>query len=188
MKMVKIGKLCEPDAERDAIHVAIAPVVAGDTFNPGTHIGFLDEVSTVEGEKAVGPCKTNIGIADPFLKQTIIKGQRFYVFLYPNTVTSIRHHWTHYAFSSKDTEESVAWMKSYISNYCRYDVQKNGIDAAYLEFMKGASEGHLHFWGSEITGRYELPQAEEFARHLSILLGEEIDLYDENAFTYSCSC
>ena len=39
----KIGKLLEPTAQRDAIHIAVAPVVAAETLEPGTGIGFEED-------------------------------------------------------------------------------------------------------------------------------------------------
>ena len=33
-----LGKLIEGRGERDAIHIAIVPVCAGENLNPGTHL------------------------------------------------------------------------------------------------------------------------------------------------------
>jgi hypothetical protein len=52
---VKVGTYCAPDAGRDAIHIAIAPVVAGQLLKPGEHIGFLD-VPDVD-QMTVGRCR-----------------------------------------------------------------------------------------------------------------------------------
>lgn len=90
--IVPIGKIISGDAARDAVHVAIAPVTAGDDLSPGEHIGRLDDGTF--GESAV-----TLGIVDPFLKERVKKGQKFYLWLYPNTITSLRHVWTHPAFT-----------------------------------------------------------------------------------------
>jgi len=93
----EVGKLIEGPAFRDAIHVAVAPVVAGYRMKPGTHVGPMYDGTQF------GPSVNNIGIVDPYLSEDVMPGQRFWLFLYPNTVTSLRHAWTHpaFAFSAK---------------------------------------------------------------------------------------
>lgn len=88
-----IGQLCGADARRDAIHFAVAPVEADADLRPGDHVGVRDGRASRDGAA--------VGIVDPFLKGEIKKGQRFWLFLYPNTVTSLRHVWTHPAFTPK---------------------------------------------------------------------------------------
>lgn len=92
MNVPEVGKLIEDNAaRRDAIHVAVAPVEAAEDLLPGQHVGL------VVGKASAGV--EPIGVVDPFLTATILKGQRFWLFLYPNTVTSLRHVWTHPAFA-----------------------------------------------------------------------------------------
>lgn len=90
----QLGKVIEGPAGRDAIHVAVAPVVAGVFLEPGQHVGLF-------ADGTAKPTKPHIGIVDPFLTQPVEKGERFWLFLYPNTVTSLRHVWTHPAFAPK---------------------------------------------------------------------------------------
>ena len=100
-----IGKLIEGESNRDAIHIAIAPVVANETLMPGQHIGFIAGSTSV-----VDIVPDTIGIVDPFLRRPILRGQAFYMCLYPNTVTGMRHHWSHPAFVAevKPTQVSKA--------------------------------------------------------------------------------
>lgn len=93
----QLGMLIEDgDRRRDAIHIALAPVTAAERLAPGQHVGLV-EVGNLE---LVGPCDENIGIVDPFLSEDIEPGQRFWLFLYPGTITGLRHVWTHPAFAA----------------------------------------------------------------------------------------
>lgn len=94
----QLGALIEDgDRRRDAIHIAVAPVTAAEKLKPGQHVGLIDE----DSRELVGPCDCNIGIVDPFLRMDVECGQRFWLFLLPNTVTGMRHVWTHPAFQAR---------------------------------------------------------------------------------------
>jgi hypothetical protein len=96
MIQTEVGKLLGPEASRDAIHVAIAPVVAAHELEVGQHVGL-----NKEGEASCVDSPT-IGIVDPYLNREFVgKGDRFWLFLYPQTVTSLRHVWTHPSFTVK---------------------------------------------------------------------------------------
>ena len=95
-----LGKLIEGVAFRDAIHIAVYPAIAGEDLEPGERVGFLDDglmYCHADDSK-------NIGIVDPFLHQGVGEGYKFWLCLFPNTVTSLRHVWTHPAFKVKPPE------------------------------------------------------------------------------------
>ncbi len=97
-----VGQLITGDTARDAIHVAVAPVTAPllpSPLMPGEEVdaeGYPEQFSKLGSQM--------VGIVDPFLKVTVKSGERFWLFLYPGTVTSLRHVWTHPAFSPKVPE------------------------------------------------------------------------------------
>ena len=93
----EIGKLIEGPAFRDAIHIAVAPVVAGCLLEPGMHVGltYVKDKGMVAGNFAG---VATIGIVDPFLNEFVQEGQKFWLFVYVNTVQNLRHSWTHPAF------------------------------------------------------------------------------------------
>ena len=100
-----LGETPAADARRDAVHVAVAPVVAGEDTEAGDHIVLLD------GQFLPTPSHNPaaIGVADPFRRESaacIKKGERYWLFLYPNTVTSLRHVWQHPAFRAQLPKEA----------------------------------------------------------------------------------
>ncbi len=94
-----VGQLAGDDARRDAIHFAVAPVIAGEDLDPGDHVGLN---GNQEAMKDIGVSEIKrIGLVDPFLSTRVLKGQKFWLFLYPNTITNLRHVWSHPAFKPK---------------------------------------------------------------------------------------
>jgi hypothetical protein len=92
----RLGQLIEDgDRRRDAIHIAVAPVTAGERLTPGQHVGLVRE----DDPEMVGPCEHTIGVVDPYLTAAVEPGRRFWLFLYPGSITGLRHVWTHPAFA-----------------------------------------------------------------------------------------
>jgi hypothetical protein len=91
-----LGKLI-PEREnpgRDCVHIAIAPVVAGQDLEPGEPViirsGKAEWCDTTKYEA--------VGIVDPFLTEKVKAGEKFWLLLFQNSITSLRHVWTHPAF------------------------------------------------------------------------------------------
>lgn len=95
----------KPDTDqKDAVHVAIVAVKAGEPLSPGDHVSVKNNVALLGSEA--------IGIVDPFLSDALNEGDSFYLCLYPETVTGMRHEWNHPAFddlaSAKDEMKRLA--------------------------------------------------------------------------------
>jgi hypothetical protein len=88
---------------RDAIHIAVAQVEAAHHLAPGQHIGFVDA-----GQRKVGMVSNPLGIVDPFLRNAVVPGELFWMFLLPNTITGLRHQWTHQAF---EDQPASYWLR-----------------------------------------------------------------------------
>ena len=106
-----VGHVLGPDEHRDAIHIAIAPVTAGQALKPGAQIVVTDGKAYSASDYAA------IGIVDPFLKQGLEPGERFFVFLTPYTVTSLRHHWEHPAFDRERVLTPVDISRKWLEDY-----------------------------------------------------------------------
>lgn len=96
-----LGKIITADdAGRDAVHVAIAPVTAGEKLLPGQGIRLSDGRAKADEKWD--------GIVDPFLASPIFEGQRFWMWMRPGSITSLRHAWTHRALDGDPTDPKAA--------------------------------------------------------------------------------
>lgn len=121
-----LGTILTGEHGRDAVHVAVIPAVAAHALRPGEHIGICsDGLAAVYAE-------TKIGVVDPFLPGPyVMQGQRFWIFIYPRQIVSLRHVWVHpliadeglaaaVAQSQPDKptkEESEAWLRNFCGTH-----------------------------------------------------------------------
>lgn len=176
MSDITFGKLITDKQERDAVHIAIAPVVAAEMLEPGQHIGFVDDGK-------VGTSKEPIGIVDPFLKEDVLPGETFWMFLYQKTVKNLRHDWSHPAFEnlkSKDKGLAEAWLRNFASVW----------NMDFEEMVHEASHGMgITASGMDIHGWSELDDGgAEFWRQLEIYTGKKFDAAYREQVYISCSC
>lgn len=166
-----LGKLIESPQERDAIHIAVAPVVAGAPLSPGQHIGFL------EGGR-VGVVSKPIGIVDPFLKKPVLVSQTFWLFLYPNTITGLRHKWVHSEFDG-DRAKSELWLRRFAAD--------NSTD--YNEMVNGAATG-TGVWFGMSTPFEEIQPESEFWQHIENVTGKKLSNVErqDSSENFRCSC
>jgi hypothetical protein len=176
------------DSGRDAIHLAVEPVIAGEILLPGQHIGLRDG-------KAYTSSVEQIGIVDPFVLGNIRIGQKFWLVVYPRQITSLRHVWTHPAFEKEPEPEitqadrehaqrvaerlegtSIRWMRDFAER----------IGENYESLMQHAKD-HIEtgeYWGG--GEKFEGESAdEEFWKHYGKITGKDIG--DQGNF-FSCAC
>src|SRR6185369_1232252 len=93
-------------AKRDAIHIPVMPVRAQEKLYPGQEISVLAGTDSVyRTTKGGDPA---VGIVDPLLAGPVFAGERFWMWVFPNTITSLRHDWTHPVF---DVVPPTDWNK-----------------------------------------------------------------------------
>jgi hypothetical protein len=190
-----MGSILPDDIDgRDAVHVAVLAVTAGYRLAPGQDVGLLEERR--KGEPLVGMSETPIGIVDPFLKMMVAPGQRFWLFLYPRTITSLRHQWTHPAFGDEAAQASrpyatpasklasEQWLRDFVK---RSDCPPYEDVIATINGERGdgyANDGeYLHFDGQDAHG--EIPP--EFWDHVEVVTERAIPKHKRPLY-FSCSC
>jgi hypothetical protein len=180
-----IGKLLDARAQRDAIHIAVAPLVAAFPLHPGQHVGL-----TKDGQ-AAPRVDGAIGIVDPFLRSAVKAGDRFFIFLYPNTATGLRHVYTHPVLDSKEVADRAAsekWLREFAKEYFSgYDERTE--EESYKELLQSAIEGDFCFNGQP-DWLYEegAQQKLEMWGHLEVVLGRPLSYAHKAGSNYRCSC
>lgn len=106
----EVGRLIEDRdrAERDAIHVAIYPCIAGVVLKPGQRVSLDADGRAIPGRASAFLDRGGaIGIVDPYLTAPVDQGERFWLFLMPRSTTSLRHNWSHPAIPDRHPDLSV---------------------------------------------------------------------------------
>lgn len=186
-----IGKLVPETQGRDAIHIAVAPVIAAERLTAGRHIGFVQEAN----DQLVGRCEKPIGIVDPFYPGVIQPGERFLMFLYPNTITGLRHEWTHPAFTEKHvekvteallgTKKSEEWLRKFAGEW----------HLDYDEMIEAATSEHGDFGNYVVANGRDLHSPDElgddlelFWQNIENLTGRTFSEEHKEKLGWSCSC
>jgi hypothetical protein len=191
-----LGTILEPGSGgRDAIHLAVEPVEAGELLDPG------DGIALENGLALGASLENSLGIVDPFLRRSVKKGERFWLVVMPRQITSLRHVWTHPGFPepssssavaaeapSKSKEVSEKWLR----DYCR----KNDCPSynTILDVVNDKAEEVDGYGGaSHIEGEYFFSVGEdahgsipsEFWDHVEIVTGKKLT---NRPVYFSCSC
>lgn len=98
MSDVKLGEIIKAGLSRDAIHCAVIPVMASEGINPGDHVGIRRGTDISSRDNP-------IGIVDPFIRRRVLRGEWFYLILYPGTTINLRHEWDHPMITSQAERE-----------------------------------------------------------------------------------
>ena len=165
MSDTKVGQLIDGTYQRDAIHVAIAPMEAFRELVPGERL--------------------KLGIVDPFLTEPVKAGEWFYLFLYPNTVTGMRHHWEHPEIDAVTETNPIALesIKFIAMMADRCGVTVDDLMSAASRFIRF---GDYYYSGQNERYKDVWTSWPEFWKHYESITGLKCD--DTNSAPFSCSC
>lgn len=179
--LATLGTIIET-GERDAIHLAVEPIIAAENLYPGQHIGIVDGKATTKADK-------KLGIVDPFISGFVPQGQKFWLIVYPRQITSLRHVWSHPDFEVKepaveDLSDPVSLSTKWIADFADKIRQhpKSLMNAAYYwlesgEYTYDNSESYKDHWE-------EFP---EFWEHYEIVTNTKVEENKRESF-FTCSC
>lgn len=174
---VILGKLPNDGAKRDAIHVAIAPVAAAQQLYPGQHVGPM-------GDDGFGPlAQGNVGIVDPYLTHPVPKGERFFLCLYPQTVTGMRHHWSHPLFHDSGEGPPPEDSREFIQQLAAELGEE--YETLILAGKQWAKEGHRWCLGHEGAMDISRDRWQQFWRHFERVTGMK---NEEEESPFRCAC
>lgn len=189
--LATLGTILGGDEARDAIHLAVEPVQAAHDLMPGQDVGILPC-----GRAGVTADKF-VGIVDPFLRNKVARGERFWLIVYPRTITSLRHVWEHPDFkriehidivhagtqTANDKAYSERWMREWALRHVSYDYYGEGTPKTGEEALEYAIEA-----GRDMNiGPYESARDyidEEWWVHWERITGEK----GQRGEYFSCSC
>jgi hypothetical protein len=183
---LELGKIItDENAQRDAIHIAVVPLIAGEDLYTSSRV----KLAFNSLEVAMNGCYNEekvIGIVDPFLDNGVKEGQRFWCFLLPNTVTGMRHFWQHPSFDNveiKTLGDHEKWLREFCDKWNFYYDELIEAGTSKGDWRYVTAHGYDLHSGSELGEDYLL-----FWEHLEGLTGQEYDYEHREGMGWSCSC
>lgn len=184
MNNVELGQLITTPQQRDAVHVAVIPLIAGESLQRGECFRLKHRTNNVALRGEYNNPSEVLGVVDPFLTEYYVeKNQEFWGLLYPNTVTGMRHHWKHPRFDN--TEITVDPHKLWLLEFC----DKYNFDFDQL-IEAGDSGEYVVARGIDLHSAKDLDMDEEaeFWKHLEAYTGKTYDMEHKKNMVWSCSC
>lgn len=181
-----IGKILDSNEERrDAIHIAIVPAIAAENLWAGNKVSLVYGTTDQVKRQEYSGGSPIIGVVDPFLNNFVRKGQKFWLFLYPNSVTGLQHVWTHPAFDCPQMpkNEHEKWLREFADKW----------NFNYAEMIEAAlsddEEPYVVAQGVDLHSPKELGgDFNLFWEHLEGLTGKQFDVEHRSKLAWSCSC
>jgi hypothetical protein len=177
-----LGMIIDEAQKRDAIHLAVEPIVAKEVLIPGQDVG------------ADGTTNNPVGIVDPFLKKAVQVGERFWLVIYPRQINSLRHVWTHPAFEDEinlsdvlfEKQKSIIWMKNFAREL---SIASGNLEDYYdYDYLLRSTKQYLDTGKFMQAYRYEDGTPSEFWDHYMIITGDIRASDNRKSNFFLCSC
>lgn len=189
---VRLGKLIddEKNPKKDAIHVAIIPLIAGQELYRGHKIKLkfntLDVALDAEYDD-----ENAFGIVDPFLSDYYVpEGKKFYGLLFPGTVTGMRHEWQHPLFNQNQIKQDLNEHEAWIRDFCdRWNFDYDELISAATSENKDPYGRYVVARGRDLHYKDELGEDHDaFWEHLAGLTGKVYNKDHKDGMGWSCTC
>lgn len=183
-----IGKKLAGGERRDAVHFAVVPVRVSGFLRAGARVklvpGSTDVVVAWDYDD-----EPPVGIIDPFLDGYVADGDRCWLFLFPSTITGLRHEWTHPAFPEKQPqpvmqqeddsslEYSERWLRGFAEKY----------SGDYAEMISGVASGKGAFFG-DVLEYGDFRPGSEFWKHVAVVTGKDFTAEHIENTPFRCAC
>lgn len=184
-----IGETPLEGAKRDAVNFAVIPAVCGRLhLAPGSRVKLVDCLAV---PSSIAEC---IGIVDPFRVGYVSTGQRFWLFMNPGTITSIRHDWTHPAVDScdqvvqgfsGDMEASLKWIDDFAETL---EISTRTLMSAAGQYV--SCQRIFHMGENESYKNASDEEWTEFWKHYGLVTGVQPPQQHPEypPVPFSCSC
>lgn len=203
-----LGTIITRHERRDAIHVAVEPVQASEFLAPGTWVALDQRGWAYAVDRGEG-----VGIVDPFIDATHVSPEQwFWLLVRPREITSLRHVWTHPAFSDEpsfhggmddDVEppsaaaeraESLAWLENYaddvgigmnhmLAALTNGAYNPDGLDAETYGEGWTSGESYVTIYGSDAGGAISPDVWFHITKATGVIVAP-----DSRPSYFSCSC
>ena len=185
-----IGKKLSELLPRDAVHIATYAAVAGETLIASEHITITD--FTARTARVAMNLNDAIGIVDPFITEAIKEGEMFWVFIYPRTITSLKHEWSHPSIDKSESHaretavlqvrerllgDSKAWLEEYLETNVGISLSTFLYALSYDDLR----DEYIVISGEDANGR----MTEEFWDHVEVVTNQK---YPDRPTYFSCAC
>ena len=186
MEPIKLGEKLKGGEQRDAIHIAVLPVIVDEEYMCAGEQAKLAYGTTNTVRRAMPDYGGyhGLGVIDPFLKDNVRRGDKVWLFLYPQTITGLRHDWTHPAIDNppKPSSEAERWLRDFADRW-NFD---------YDDMVSAAIDGEdsvITARGIDLHGSGELGEdLSLFWQHVSELTKKTFTEEHKAKVIWSCSC